>query len=112
MSKEGRIEFQLTEDHIKLLRQMEVGWQRDEFGAPEIDPKRPYGNSQVYYDIAEHLGRDIPEEPKEFSDEEKAEMFKLHRETETALQIVLRTGNFAPGVYVADRYMQDWKLKG
>ena len=112
MSKEDRIEFSLTEDHIKLLRQMEVGWQRDEFGAPEIDPKRPYGNSQVYYDIAEHLGRDIPEEPKEFSDEEKAEMFKLHRETETALQIVLRTGNFAPGVYVADRYMQGWKLKG
>lgn len=105
------IEFTLTEDHIKLLRKMNVGWNDAEFGAPEIDPKRPYGNSQVYFDIAEHLGVVIPEEDKEFSDDEKAEMLKLHQETEMALQIVLRTGAFTPGVYVADKYRRDWNLK-
>lgn len=111
MSKEFQIKFTLTDEHIKLLRQMKVGWQRDEFGAPEIDPKRPYGNSQVYYDIAEHLDRDILEEDGDFTKAQKEEMFKLHRETETALQIVLRTGTFTPGVYVADEFIHDWKLK-
>lgn len=111
MSKKDQIEFTLTEDHIKLLRQMNVGWQQCEFGAPEIDPKRPYGNSQVYYDIAEHLGLDIPEDDEAFTDEQKEKMLKLHRETEDALQIVLTTGTFKPGIYVADRYMRDWKLK-
>ena len=41
----------LTEEHIKLLRNMYVGWGYCEFGAPEIDPKRPYGNSHVIGDI-------------------------------------------------------------
>ena len=48
--------FELTEEHIKLLRQMCVSWDDCEFGAPAIDCKRPYGNSDVYSDIAKILG--------------------------------------------------------
>jgi hypothetical protein len=39
--------FKLTDEHLKLLRRFNVGWQDSESGAPEIDPKRPYGNSAV-----------------------------------------------------------------
>lgn len=48
--------FTVTDDHLKLLRRASVGWSDCEFGAPEIDPKRPYGNSNVLGDIAEILG--------------------------------------------------------
>jgi hypothetical protein len=49
------MEFTLTENHLKLLQKMWVGWSTCEFGAPEIDPKRPYGNSDVIGDIHEIL---------------------------------------------------------
>jgi hypothetical protein len=86
--------FKFTEDHIKLLKRMYVGWQDDEYGAPEIDPKRPYGNSQVEADMVDILG-------DEWCAEKDAEYLKeLHRGTQTALQIVLVTGKMEAGTYV------------
>ena len=52
--------FTVTDEHLRLLRRAHVTWVDAEFGAPEIDGKRPYGNSDVYSDIAEILG--IPED--------------------------------------------------
>src|SRR6266568_5645220 len=41
-------EFTVTEDHLKLLRHAYLYWEYGEgYGAPAIDPKRPYGNSDV-----------------------------------------------------------------
>ncbi len=48
--------FILTDEHVKLLRQANVSWDGCEFGAPGIDPKRPYGNGDVHSDIVEILG--------------------------------------------------------
>jgi hypothetical protein len=94
--------FELKEEHLKLLRRMFVSWDDCEFGAPAIDPKRPYGNSDVYEDISEILGI-VPEEEtkyeKNFSEAQYAEMGKLHRGTLTALQIALVTGKFELGTY-------------
>ena len=36
----------------------------------------------------------------------------LHRETQTALEVVLRTGKMEPGDYIADRYRRDWRPAG
>ena len=47
--------FLVIESHVELLKNMYVGWQDAEYGAPEIDPKRPYGNSDVEEDICEIL---------------------------------------------------------
>lgn len=48
--------FTITEDHLKLLARLEIGYDEwTEYGAPEVDPKRPYGNSDVENDIAEIL---------------------------------------------------------
>ena len=104
--------FTITKNHLKLLRRMYVGWQDCETGAPEIDPKRPYGNSSVANDIheiltGETIGMTDSKRDSLTSDEEEKYM-KLHRETETALQIVLAVGKFKTGNYEADDYRNDW----
>ena len=95
-------EFTLTQDHVTLLRAMYVGWQDCETGAPEIDPKRPYGNSDVARDVAEMLGWITSEAVDENDGLSEAMIDKaeaLHQETAIALQIVLSTGCFTPGKY-------------
>lgn len=93
--------FVLTERHVRLLTNAYVSWDYCEFGAPCIDPKRPYGNSDVIDDICELL---------EISDAGLAA--QLHEETRTALQVVLCTGAFRLGTYVKERKYDDrsWKL--
>lgn len=90
--------FTLTEEHVVLLRAMNVGWQDCETGAPEIDPKRPYGNSSVELDVAEALGWEVDSDDG-LTREQRDHAARLHRETEVALQIVLQTGAFVPGEY-------------
>jgi len=48
-------QFELKQEHLTLLKKANVGWQDCEFGAPEINPKRPYGNSGVLEDMFEIL---------------------------------------------------------
>ena len=50
-----RRDFTVTDEHLQLFRRAHVFWDEAEFGAPSINPKRPYGNSNVYADIAEIL---------------------------------------------------------
>jgi hypothetical protein len=94
--------FTMTESHLKLTRQMWLQWQSDEFGAPEVDPKRPYGNSFVEGDVADILGWErLGEEEGFLSPEQEREAQRLHRETLTVLEILFRhpeTG-IQPGTY-------------
>jgi hypothetical protein len=97
-------EFTVTDEHLRLLRNAHVFWDEAEFGAPSIDPKRPYGNSNVHRDIAEIL--DVPEsewedEGQGWSPDTKWRFLRLHAETAIALQIALATGEFR-----ADRYVR------
>ena len=104
--KEGKImrEFELTEQHLALMKRMWVAWQDCEFGAPEIDPKRPYGNSGILDDIAEILGVPIPDEDKEFPPEVIDRLEQLHLETQFAIAIMLQCGKVQIGKYKADDY--------
>jgi hypothetical protein len=96
--------FELTNDHLKLLKEMYVGWQDCETGAPEIDPKRPYGNSYVAGDVAELLGWKLDEDGG-LTEYQRDKALELHRNTEYALQIVLSTQRFECGVYkLTDEY--------
>lgn len=104
------IDFELRPEHLKLLCHAYIGWNNCEFGAPEIDPKRPYGNSQVLYDIAGILGLDMGNEDEGIPEETKEVCRKLHRETRTALQIVLCCQTFEPGLYRATQYLsRSWR---
>ena len=102
-------EFTVTEDHLKLLRHAWVDWDQGEgYGAPAINPKRPYGDSCVERNIAEIL--EAPDSDWEWEDGEKAyptpeaeERFtRLHVETMIVLHIALATGEFQPGHYIRD----------
>lgn len=111
----GVDQFTLTEDHIKLLRNSYVSWFDCEYGAAAIDPKRPYGNSGEYeWQIARLLGLkpaitkvDLGDV---YSDAQEDYCRKVHQETQTALQVVLATGEFTPGVYECRKYGKDWKF--
>lgn len=106
------VEFTVTEDHLKLIRAMYVDWQDMEFGAPAIDPKRPYGNSDVTGDIAEILGEPVPVDDdavEDWFDANDERLTQLHRETQTALQIVLTTGTFETGTYTREPpFIREW----
>jgi hypothetical protein len=126
MSNESII-FEIRPEHIKLLKNMYVGWCNCEFGAPEIDPKRPYGNSDVIGDIIDILGvKDgnnirITLSGKEhyvynygdISSEIKNMLTQLHHETQTVLQIILNTETFRTGKYkLKDKYSINWEYVG
>lgn len=86
--------FILKPEHLLLLKRMFTSWFDCEFGAPSIDPKRPYGNSDVLKDMKEILGKSFT----------KKELNELHKEMQTVLQIVVRNCNLEPGTYQTDKY--------
>jgi hypothetical protein len=93
------IEFELKKEHILLLQRAYIGWFDCEAGAPYINCKRPYGNGYVEGDVAEILGwKQATEEG--LSRQQENDAMKWHYETEIALQIILKTKSFKPGVYV------------
>jgi len=107
--------FTIKKEHLKLLKNVYTSWDDCEFGAPEIDPKKPYGNSNVLSDMREILkdeGKKCPHCEEhlgggKYSDDR---LFKLHKELETVLEIVLRTQKFQPGIYIANDYTGNWSL--
>lgn len=99
--------FTLTDEHLALLRAAYIHWEDCEFGAPAIDCKRPYGNSDVLGDIHEILsgGGDFTEE--------QADRYRLlHAQTQTALQILIQHASVRPGDYEAERYSANWRFLG
>lgn len=110
-------EFIITEDHIKLLKASYVSWFDCEYGSPAIDPKRPYGNSFVAWDIALILGWELPKEDHQYDDMMKVisdRARKIHSELDIVLQILLANTDIGiqPGLY---RYpglykVREWKF--
>ena len=112
--------FEVTEQHMRLLPRLYFEYNDYcEFGAPEVDPKRPYGNSDVYGD----LGEILEVEPSmvddydeaEYSDEQRAYMLRIHKEMQTVLNILksVAVDGICPGWYVTTgpfaAYGNDWK---
>jgi S-formylglutathione hydrolase FrmB len=105
--------FELRPEHVTLLRAAYVRWEEIETGAPAIDCKRPYGNSDVAGDVIELLGwQGDPDDVTPRQDREDRERaMLLHQETETALQVILSAASFEPGIYTAEKYGHDWHLQ-
>lgn len=94
------IEFEVTEDHIKLLSR--IWWYFDDeddyYGHVTMGAKRPYGNSNGLYDIAhtlDWLGDDM-----ELTDELEEKALKVHREMTVVVQILCSLRRIEPGTYV------------
>ena len=104
--------FTVTDDHLKLLSELEIDYDDvTEFGTPEVDPKRPYGNSDVYLDIAEAIGMAADELGddgyRDFSEKQFTELHRLHLETTVALQILTANLGIAPGLYRKNKLYDD-----
>jgi len=97
--------FWLTEIHLRLAREMYVSWDGTEFGAPAIDPKRPYGNGDVLGDM-----REMMSEPDAWSDDGLRE---IHSQMQTAIQIILNLApkSALPGLYQREKYGGTWTLE-
>lgn len=96
--------FKVTEEHIKLLQSMYVSWFDCEYGAPCINPKRPYGNSFVEGDIAKILGwLDNNDDEDDFPEELYEKCATIHSEMETVLQILVSNLSIQPGTYTKTR---------
>lgn len=81
------------QDHRLLLQRAVIIWNNCEFGAPEIDCKRPYGNSDVLGDMTEIL----PGYSEDY-------LLATHMETEFALQILVQEGRYPEGKWVYNNY--------
>lgn len=113
--------FNVTNDHLKLLDRMFVGWDDGEFGAPAIDCKRPYGDKDVIENIAEILNvpakkskpKDEYASDERYSESQIAKMNEIHQEMKTVLQILVRNAKtgIVFGTYVADAYGNNWTLE-
>ena len=106
--------FVLKEDHIKLLKRLCINEPSTWDEVPEIDSKRPYGNSDIDRDVCEIISEDhrkINEEDSGYSPELLNKIQNLQKEIGVALQIFLKNAKIDPGEYVCDEYSQNWDKK-
>lgn len=100
--------FRLTEEHLRLVEALVVEWDGGLGGAPYFSTQRPYRNGGGPSSVLELAGvkarielREQPDGSRRYTVDPRLERLaqKLHRETFTALQIVLSARSFEPGVY-------------
>ena len=87
--------FVIREEHIMLLNRLYIN------SNGEIDPKRPFGNSDITSDIYEILGWD--NEHEEYTSEANSYL----KEIPLVLQICLCNLSFSTGVYIKDKIYDD-----
>lgn len=118
-------QFEIKANHLKLLRAAVVAWSSqwngELFGAPTIDPRRPYGDQDVYRSMVRILDWPMPWksgtkkfdiEKDEIPDDQVNLLEALHQETEIALRICLARGSFETGKYIWPEPGEDWVKVG
>ena len=112
--------FTVTEEHLKLLSRLQVEWNYSGTGVPIFNVESPYGNKGIYRDMLRILGWKIEvvlnnETYDYFSDNDQIpkaieeKLYNIHKETEKALEICLRTRSFETGTYQSDVNESNWK---
>jgi hypothetical protein len=99
--------FDVTPEHVALLPKLNIGWNGAAYhGAPGVDIKRPYGNSDVVRDIVEILGWPLIETRNgpEVTEEQAARALALHRQMERVLAIAVACNGVRPGRYKQREY--------
>lgn len=103
----GSVTFTLKEEHIRLIENLNfkvcAETEYDDRYIPEIDRKRPFGNSGTTGDVLRILGRECDEEG-EFRKEDVDEAETLLIELPLALEIMVTHKTFTPGDYAVDRH--------
>jgi len=98
--------FTVKAEHMKLLKRLHWDWNICEFGAPSVECKRPYGNSDVIQDIIKIVGDEAAVCPHcgELIDElDEAKYTKLHDEMKIVLNILSQ--NAEQGIQAGQRFV-------
>lgn len=97
--------FHLKQDHLRLLENINICWNNEEYGAPKVDNDQPLSDS-----ISESLDSEllnylnIDDSHKKDVDYAK----QIYNELDTAMQIVLSNKTFDTGVFEKDEYSRNW----
>lgn len=113
------IKFELTEDHIKLIKHLRWSLTPDKHLLSRGNDNEEYGDSpfggdDVYEDMNTILNGKpenfdpLNDEGIELTEEQIEDMKGLLSELPTALDIILYTGNFQPGYYKSKWYDRNW----
>ena len=100
--------FKVKKEHMALVKEFYITDSNCEFGAPAVDPKRPYGNSDVYGDIAKILNISS-DSNGDFTDAQIDRMIKLHEELTTVLQIICCNLSETDYIGIWKGEWQEWK---
>lgn len=125
MSLEQIKTFDVKPYHLRLLQKCYTSWDVCEFGAPQIDPKRPFGNSganSILTVVAketgalDHLMDSLDLDECNIYDvlkpEKTQELIHIYKELEICLQILLNDLAIVPGRYQLIGYGKNWKYIG
>ena len=109
--------FEVTENHLKLLKEMYVDWDGDEYGAPCIDPKRPFRSDDPEKDMLDILGVDYGDDFYDFIEEHpnyRRRLDIIYHELQTCLQILINDLSIKVGWYKKkDKYnAKSWEYIG
>jgi hypothetical protein len=105
--------FELTEDHIKLVKNIKIN---EISGVPQIDEDNPFGGDNLYDDMnlilngkTREVGPDDTWEEVSYPEEDIVYWDKLKSELATALDVVLCVSSFEPGTYGSRSFNRTWK---
>ena len=103
--------FTVTKEHLLLINRLHFNNREEHYLIEElkqitVGEKRPFGNSDIMYDIAEILG-ELPYDEENFD-----RYVDLFNDLKTVLEIGVRYGKFELGDYEKERYSSDWKKVG
>ena len=114
--------YRLTEEQVLLIRELHVDWMPGSEigydGAPCVNSKRPFGNSNVGGDVHEIVDpRTCDEIWNEYDEEDEDAFYEKQLETYNryyktlgkALQVVLSSGSFEPGMYSCNKYSRNYQ---
>lgn len=110
------MKFTVTEQHIALLERTYVFWDRSAYeGAPAVNSKRPFGNSDVMRDIYEIIhpeSLNVREEKWDefwefFYEQDHTDLEMLFREMEYVVQIALQCAGRLEAIEIGTYYRPD-----
>lgn len=104
--------FTVTEQHCKLYARLHFYVSDTDYGDWIVtNAKRPFGNSNVYGDMAEILEIEQPdwESGEQWSDEQERVFDELYIDLATVCEIASRVGYCYPGEYEAESYSTRWR---
>lgn len=112
--------FTITDEHLKLVSNLQLTWDYNKVEAPAFDAEKPYGSNDLYRRMIKILNWKVEvmlnneafdyfsnndELPKALKDK----LYNLHRELETVIEICIRRLSFETGTYQTEEYSSDWK---